>query len=387
MRKRTLIAIGALALVPAVAGAWGHEPGPPPGEDIVSVPQLGGFRLWPFTGSDFSGDKYDPVNLLFPDLDPREIRQALLGLEGERGWLNGLPFAGCSWADAMGSEQVAWAETDGWVGGEVQLVCIDPAAPLGDPFRTHLRLYREADVTLGAAHFEFLIPNTAQHEVLSWDFAQLFVVNDMVRAGLTPTGAALLQTEPDQEFRAVRRAIYDPLLAYLESIGAEGLLAGLGLYPPPASGDVPIPLLGVATILSGDLPFDPAQERIRTRVDVPYDIVVPRPFCADGPLDYVHLAGTLRLTLDVHTNRSGKYERRHRISGTLYVTPIGSTGLSGPTAPAIIREEHHALLTDQYGQLTEMGLQALLGDTPESLWWRLDGGHRDRYRVRESCSP
>ena len=81
----------------------------------------------------------------------------------------------------MGYEQAAYADPEGWVGGAVQLACVQPGAPLGSPFRFHIRLFRSGEHTLGNAHFEFLIPGTAEHEVLSWDLAREFVTYDMGR--------------------------------------------------------------------------------------------------------------------------------------------------------------------------------------------------------------
>ena len=63
-----------------VALAWGW--GPPPPSQTVTVdlvpPEGRLLTLGPYTANDYSGDVYDPVNLFFLDLDPREIRQALL---------------------------------------------------------------------------------------------------------------------------------------------------------------------------------------------------------------------------------------------------------------------------------------------------------------------
>lgn len=393
MNTRILLAVGALTLLPAVGGAWGHDAEPPP--DTAVLPELGGLELWPFTGSDFSGDRYDPLNLVLLDVDPREVRQALLGLDGERELPENLPFRNCVWADAMGSEQVAWASPAGWVGGEVQLVCINPSAPspyreLGDPFRVHLRLYRQGSTTLGAAHFELLIDGTAQHEVLSWDFARDFVALDLGRGGLFPTAPYAVGLQAPGFFRAVLRPIYDYL--YFKA-GAGELLAFLGLFPVDLTGDVPIPLeTGAALVFSGDIALEPVQEKIRTEIDVEYDIVTPRPFCEGVGWPLVHLGGKLRLTLLVHTNPSGKYLRVHRISGTLLVTPVRPIGddeyeAVGPTEPADIREYHHAILTNHHGQLREVGLRDLEGATPQTLWWRLDVGQRDRYREVETCGP
>ena len=139
----------------------------------------------------------------------------------------------------------------------------------------------------------------------------------------------------------------------------------------------------MVVVLSGELPFNPIQEKTHTEVEAPYFVTVERPFCSGGPGDYVTLAGSLTLTLDVHANPSGKFERRHQISGTLYVTPLGSTEAD----PALIREDQRALLTDQIGKLWEEGSQELQAEVPQSLWWRLDAGQRDRYQMAVSCEP
>ena len=108
--------------------------------------------LWPYTTSDFE-TKSDPVNLVFLNADPRAIRQELMKLDGNR---PGTPFAAlplgagaCTWMDAMGYEQAAWGEPEGWVGGAVQLACVaSTAQPLGSPFRFHVRFFRVGDHTL-----------------------------------------------------------------------------------------------------------------------------------------------------------------------------------------------------------------------------------------------
>ena len=51
-----------------------------------TVPVVAGtetLSLWPYTTSDFE-TKSDPVNLVFPNADPRAIRQELLELDGSR---------------------------------------------------------------------------------------------------------------------------------------------------------------------------------------------------------------------------------------------------------------------------------------------------------------
>jgi len=396
MRTRVL-AVAALVLLPSLALAWGW--GPPPPSPTVNVTLVEGraLTLGPYTANDYSGDVYDPVNLFFLDTDPREIRQALLELNAEREYpWTAFPFAGCLWADGMGSEQVAWAEPEGWVGGEVQLVCITPGAPLGDPLRVHLRLYRQGDVTLGAAHLDFLIPGTAQHEVLSWDIPRDFVTAEMARTLLLTAPPDVVPVQAPGTFRAVRRPVYDGI--YGDGPPAPGeppspgyaLLAALGLVPPPPTGDVPIPTSGEAWVLSADIILDAGWSATRSKVVVDYDVVSPRPFCATGPYDLVHLAGPVELGVVVYTSPWGTYHRRHWIRGTLSVTPLAPDGaggyiVTGPPVPAVVSENHRAVLNDWYGQLSQEVSQTLLGDPRQSLRSKLLGGEYDRYYERVSC--
>ncbi|MCX5737031.1 MAG: hypothetical protein NTZ61_00755, partial [Proteobacteria bacterium] len=166
------------------------EPQAPTG--IVTVTTVGkALEFWPYTGNSFAGTPVDPVNLVFTgQADPVRIRAALLALDGDRtsaGFPDAYPF-NATWVDAIGGDvQTTYVGADeGWVGSVVQL-------QLGgyDPLRIHLRLFRSEQPfgatgvwTLGAAHFEVLIPGTADHQVLSWELAKQVVVADLMRAGL-----------------------------------------------------------------------------------------------------------------------------------------------------------------------------------------------------------
>jgi len=379
--RTRLVAMGATALLlSALAGAGPSAP-PPPHPISITV---GGqsIELWPYTGNDFSGGASDPINLIFPFADPRQLRQALLSLDGARpGPFAGLPFAGCLWRDAMGDEQAVWADTEGWVGGAVQLVCVAPAAPLGDPFRVHVRFFRQGTLTLGAAHLDFLIPGTAEHEGLSWDLPREFVTYDMGRTGaLTAAPVAQPLVSPGS-FRAVRRPIYDAIVAS----GPEAaflLNVVLGLVPV-GPGDVPIPTNGNANLLASLIPFEPEQARTRTELEVVYDVNTPKPFCATGPTDFVHLQGPLRFVLTTHTNPSGFYSRTYTISGELTVTTLAT----GEAATAIISEEHSALLTDQTSEVKATISQTLLSSPIQALFTNLNVGRSDRYSHTVSCGP
>ena len=250
---RSLSVAASIVLVAPVSPAsQGQEP--PSG--VLQV-QAGGasLALWPYTTPDFQTAS-DPVNLIFPNADPRAIRQELLKLNGSRPPFASVPGGGCTWTDAMGSEHAAYAEAEGWVGGAVQLACVSPGAPLGSPFRFHVRLFRQGDHTIGGAHYEVLIPGTAEHEVLSWDFAREFVVYDSGRAGVLtgpPSGVSLI---PAGTFRTVRRLVYQGLVAAEPALGP--FLAFLGLQLPP-SGDVPIPTNGQARVLQSSIALQAVQ--------------------------------------------------------------------------------------------------------------------------------
>ncbi len=105
---------------------------------LVTVPPPGGpLALWAFAADNFAGVPVDPVNLIFTGRsDPRSIRAALLRLNGDRtalGFPGAFPFD-CTWSDAIGDVEAAFAVPAGWLAGAVQLAC----GPYG-PLRFHLR--------------------------------------------------------------------------------------------------------------------------------------------------------------------------------------------------------------------------------------------------------
>jgi hypothetical protein len=384
MKNATLLALTALTLASSTVLA---APDPPTGTATVPI---GGQSvvIWPYTTSNFESPS-DPINLIFPGSDPREIRQALLGLSGSRPGFPPLPGTGCQWVDTMGDEQAAWAETEDWVGGEVQLACVMPGAPLGSPFRFHVRLFRQGAHTLGGAHFEFLIPGTATHEVLSWDAARSLVLYDVARTGALFETPGSVPTISPGSFRAVRRAVYNGIA---QSPGGPLLLAGLGLSTAGLDGDddVPIPTSGQAAVLAAEIALAPVQAEIADQTTVTYNVVVPRPFCATGPADLVRLQGPVHFAIRTHTNPSGKFERVESIAGELTATPMaplpggGFIPVGDPVA-AVVSEAHRAMLTDEYGETSWSGSQVQLGDPVQSLAWRFAAGQLDAYAIRESC--
>ena len=118
---------------------------------------------------------------------------------------------------------------------------------------------------------------------------------------------------------------------------------------------------------------------------------MPKPFCATGPTDLVKLEGPLDFAMTVTTDRSGGYERRYVIGGTLTVTPlqVTSTGIvpSGDPVTGLIFEQHRGTLDDHRGQVTEQGAQILLDDPRQSLRWRFAAGVADRFARDIVCGP
>src|SRR5262245_53688249 len=107
MRNR-ILAVGAVCLL-AAAGKTEAGQGPLPPSDVHQA-SVGGesITLWPYTPADLENPS-DPINLVSSTADPRAIRQALLKLDGARPPFASVPGGGCTWTDAMGNEQAAWA--------------------------------------------------------------------------------------------------------------------------------------------------------------------------------------------------------------------------------------------------------------------------------------
>jgi hypothetical protein len=379
--KVLTVALTGLLLPGGLAGAGQSLPPPPPGQQVQVV--LGGQSevLWPYTadGGTFPGAS-DPVNLVFLDTDPREVRQALMELDGNRAGYGPLAAFNCTWSDAMGSEQAAWAGTEGWVGGDIQLQC----GTFG-PVRFHLRLFRQGAYTLGAVHFEFNIPNTAEHQVLLWETPEALVTVDMLRTGALTAAPEPVVLGPPGTFRTIPHQIYNLLLG---SPQLRALFQAEGMPVTPQAAPVPIPSNGQATIFAPDIILAPVQAKLTSKLSVNYNVLAPKPFCSTGPADVVLIqSGPVQLELTVHTNPSGHYSRTFDVEGVLNVTPIDpNTGQpAGDTLQAVVSESHSAMLTDNYAETRESLLQTLLGDPVQSRSWSLDVGHSDRYSIAIDC--
>jgi hypothetical protein len=375
------------------AGAEVVQRGTDPPSGLVQAGLAGqNLTLWPYTGNDFRGQPVDPVNLIFVgQADPGRIRDALLGLNGDRtafGFPPAFPF-NATWTEAIGDVQTNYAGEEGWLGNVVQL-------ELGsyESVRVHLRLFRTGEPfagagtwTVGAAHFEVLIPGTADHQVLSWEHAEQIVAVDLIRSGLLepstpPTPSVPINEAPS--FREIPPFIYNEL-----PVEMKGFIGGpLG----PVDTPVGIPTDGNATILRLAGSATPVLGPRAQQYTLLYDQVVPKPFCSDGPADWVHISGPVNLQQEVEVDAGGRYRYHSRISGQLTATPVDIS----QTPPTPVGEPFQAVIGDrQHGFLG--GDQALVdfetrrvapqGGGSELQFTRLKVSTRGEktYRSRSKC--
>ena len=332
----------------------------PPPTDLVTV-ALGSEALefWPFTGENFSGQGQDPINLIFfGNADPRAIRAALLSVDGDRTafeWPAQPPF-NSQWQDAIGNVQTGYGSTTGWTGGAIQLACGDYHIA-----RFHLRLFRLGDWTVGNAHFEILIPGTSDHQVISWELAEQFVMTDLVRSGILDPQLPMSPTQAinPSPFKSIPAMVYNGLPVELR--------AAIGGPLGDVTSDVPIGTDGHAMIfnVAGGVLWEPAVT-VENTVSV-YDQVIPKPFCIDEQYPWVHVAGPVSLHQVNELTAAGEFISTFRAEGELYVTPVNPfTGeVLGETIRAVVREHHDTYLSDAAARASSMQHQVLLPPVAE----------------------
>ncbi|HEY6571674.1 MAG TPA: hypothetical protein VI198_00010 [Candidatus Eisenbacteria bacterium] len=327
----------------ATAGPIVEQRGDTPPSYVTEVPAHGvHLHFWPYTGNGFDGTPVDPMNLIFVgNADPRTIRAALMNLDGNRtafGFPDAPPF-NQRWGDAFGDVQTSWAEGEGWTGSIIQLALGDYSSA-----RVHLRLFRttgtaEMAWTLGAAHFEVLIPGTADHWVLSWELAQSVVLADLLRAGLVvpplQESAPITQTP---SYRTIPPVIYNGLPVELR--GAIGGPLG------DQTADVPVANDGKAAILTlGGGPETGVGET--QSFTLTFGQAIPKPICSDGPYDYVYVEGPVQFTRTSTVDAAGGYAYTAHAAGQLTVTPLDVTTNPptpmGPSYMALISEDQQGL--------------------------------------------
>lgn len=359
--------------------------------DIVPAPVVAvtlgerSVELWPYTGTKFGGAPQDPINLIFfGERDPRQIRAALMALSGDRstfGFPAAFPF-NCTWSDAIGNVQTAYATDGAWLGSAVQLEC----GPYG-PLRFHMRLFRAGAATLGNVHFELLIPGTTEHEVLSWKLAQDLVTADLARSGLLDSSPAPTPALHPTEFHTIRAAIYNGLPV--------GLRAAIGGPLSNVTADVPIRSSGAAMMFDLKRSVDVVPGEDVESFVVSWNQVVPKPFCSPGSSSYVLVQGPLMLQQRAGIDASGEYTADFSAGGTLQLTPVNP--LTSPPTPiepsysAEVQEIHTGTLTNSIAKAYMFQLQRELpseGQYRGTLRSQLQVGptqEASRYRLDIDC--
>jgi hypothetical protein len=352
----------------------------------VSVPLAGAsLSFWPYTGTDFSGTPQDPINLVFTgQADPRAIRQALISLNGNRtafGMPSSYPF-NCTWSDAIGDLQTGYNATAGWVGSAIQLAC----GSYG-PVRFHVRLFEAGTITLANAHFEVLIPGTADHQVLSWELVEQLVTVDFLRSGLLHPIHPLGSTGGvnDVPFRSIPEQIYNGLPADLRSL--IGGPAGSVSAPVPISTDGQATIIDLAAAASGS-PTGSEQSFVIT-----YGQVIPRPFCGTGA-EFLLVEGPVSLRKSVTLNDRGDLASEFDASGHLRLTPVDpATGQPlGSPYEADVSDHQVTSFQNDGGRVDGLQVQTELpknvsGHGQKVI--RLKVGFRgaDKYRKDIDCTP
>jgi hypothetical protein len=316
--------------------------GPVPGPLATVFGPAGSMAVFPYLADDLSSNGRDPVNLVFTGAaDPRSLRAALLGLDGNRAG----PLAAftCTWNDAVGGLQTAWSGPAGWVGSAIQLECGDYG-----PVRFHLRFFEVGGVTLGGAHFEFLIPGTSDHQVVSWELAEQLVTYDLARTGLL--GAAPASTGPINAapwFRTIPAILY--ALASQADPQFAALLGMLGLVDLPG-GDKGIPTDGAATVLHLAAVQPLVSGTASQDFEVPFGQLIPKPFCVAGaPSPYLYVTGAVRLMLASTQHADGRFEQVMTARGRLSLLPWNPVANqpAGEAYQAEVSETQHVRIDGQ----------------------------------------
>lgn len=322
---------------------------------LVSVAFAGWQSVfWPFTGTSLAGTVSDPINVVFPNRDARDIRASLMFLNGDRtafGMPNAPPF-NCVWKDAVGDAQLGYSEEGGWTGSAIQLECGDYA-----PMRFHVRLFPAGGSTIANAHFEVIVPGTNQHEVLSWEVAEQLVKVDFLRSGLLNPAAPLGLTQainPMPTFKTINPLIYNGLPLPLRGL-IGGPLTNVGA-------PVPIPSDGRATIVNMAAAVEAEKTIVRREIVINFNQTIPKPFCSTGPFDYVRVQGPVTVDQTILVNPNGDLRSRFHAHGTLEVTPINplNGAILGQTYKAVINEQQRNVITDERTLVTALRLQKLI---------------------------
>jgi hypothetical protein len=259
-----------------------------------------------------------------------------------------------------------------------------------ESIRFHLRLFPAGAWTMANAHFEVLIPGTTDHQVLSWNLAKQLVLVDLQRTGLldpgVPFGAALGLT-PAPAFREIPAMIYNGL-----PTGLRGLIGG-----PPGNVDAGVGISNDGTAIIANLADRAVVDRGTARHDfeVAFDQLIPKPFCAGSPTDWVHAEGPVRFTHRVVTSPQGEVSTQIQVVGSLKVTPVNiQTGVvTGESRKAQVTDHYTSATLGRSGRVSSAQLRLITassgaaGSESEHVRLRVGPDGRTDFSREERCLP
>jgi hypothetical protein len=314
---------------------------------ILGMP--GTLSFYPYTRTEFAaGEDFDPVNLVFlGHADPRNIRAVLLGLDGNRtaplgasipGYPAAAPFD-CRWHDAIGDMQTAYGGDQGWAASVIQLACGDFG-----PVRFHLRLFRLGTYTVANAHFEMLIPGTADHQVLSWERAEELVSYDMLRSGLVdPAAVTATDVINSATHRTILKDLWNALASSPDGQAVLGFVR-LDFANPAPFVDQDQPIRngdGRATVFSIMADVAPTPGTFSETVPIDFGQDIPRPFCSNAPR-FLHVSGHLDLNKTVNIDAMGNYQSSFSTNGKLDARDL----VTGTVYFAKVAEHQESAMSD-----------------------------------------
>jgi hypothetical protein len=359
----------------------------PPPSPLVNV-SAGEDELtfWPYVGNNFSGEAHDPINLIFiGEADPRDIRAALLALDGDRtafGY-DPIPPFNLTWDDAIGFMMTTYGEPEGWTAGCIQLCCGDYQEP-----RFHIRLFKVGPYTMANVHFEVLIPGTADHQVLSWEVAEEFVMVDFIRSGLLDPDVPMIPTQQinDSPFRTIPDYIYNELPVEVR--------AYIGGPLEDIVGETGIGTDGHAMILNlAGTAGRVAEVRVKDFI-LNYGQMVPKPFCSSGPMDFLYVQGPVQMTMTTTLSSTGQYDMIFQAMGELTATPFDPVNKVpiGEPIPTLVKERYVSVFGDDHWSGTSMQYQKLIPPSSEGggrlfTWLHIKSSGGNGYRAEVWCGP